>query len=305
MLWRKEMIEAIEPNAIWSQAEIYLTDDNIKPDWIAIPAKNTEYYVKRGKEDVLIIIGESWTYGESLPEVATALQKYNLTNQLRYTFGSIMANRLDMDLYQYAVPGNCNFYMFKELERILPHVSTLGYRNIYVCVQMTEPSREMAISYQGLKGHPLDDLYQFDVKMKFEDWLVEYDKIFFRQYDEILKPYNNVKAVLWKNFCSINTDLRFNTFQVVEDSWIRISNRHLGGNIRMPKFYSVGWYDHMQTDRPNLIYDTRWSLEQLDIIEESNKFLTGGKLHWPHPSPTAHTLWAEHLLKETGWLRER
>ena len=138
MNWYKWQINRDEGLSLYSNhSELWINDENLKPDWIEKPAKFTEFHVKRGKENLLLVIGESWTYGESLDGIATAHEKYNIKVQLTYSFGANMALSMDTDYYQYAVPGNCNFYMFNELERILPRLNSMGYKKIYVCLQMT------------------------------------------------------------------------------------------------------------------------------------------------------------------------
>ena len=102
-----------------------------------------------------------------------------------------MATMLDTDLYQYAVPGNCNFYMFTELERILKKTSALNYEKIYVCMQMTEPSREQSLVNE-LHNHPLHKLIRCTDHLTFDDWLEKYDDIFFDQYQSIISQYNNL-----------------------------------------------------------------------------------------------------------------
>ena len=153
-------------------SEIWLNDDNLKPDWVSHPALYTEFHIKRNKENLLLVIGESWTYGETLQGVATGIQKYNFERQLESCFGVRLAKILNTDLYQYAVPGNCNFYMFTELDRILKHLSTLEYKKIFVCVQMTEPAREQSliVSLRG-NDHPLQYLINPNEKITFKEWL--------------------------------------------------------------------------------------------------------------------------------------
>jgi hypothetical protein len=305
--WSNAFVNIENQKKLWgSEIEVLVNDQNLKPDWVTTPALNSEFFIRRKKEKLLIVIGESWTYGESLKDVSTGLKRYSLSSQVAGCFGARMALMMDVDYYQYAVPGNCNFYMFQELSRILDYVSTLGYNNVYVCMQMTEPAREMPIS-QKLINTPLNVLYKGTEKISFKKWLTQYDEIFFKWFDQIVNSYkekcNIVDAVIWKNFCSTNTDRRYESFKLVEQSWIQYSARIMGQDLGMPEFYSIGWLASMQELHSNrIIFDIAYLNNQIDIIEQSNNFLTNNPYHYPHPNETAHMLWAQYLIKQVGWV---
>ena len=285
-------------------AKVYLNDENLKPSWVNHPAKYTEFYIKRRKNTLLLNIGESWTYGETLPGIATAIQNYSFYSQLEHSFGPKLAVTLNSDLYQYAVPGNCNFYMFKELKRILEYVAGQGYRKIYVCLQMTEPGREQAITNQLLDdGHPVHNLYNLSNKINFKTWLETYDNIFLNQLEQTIKPYLNLDVVVWKNFCRFLAPVEGRQFKTVDTSWIQYSGRILGEELEMPSFYSVGWLATMKDILGKyIVFDHEFVNRELDIIERSNNFIRVNPLHSNHPNQYAHTLWAQFLARKSGWV---
>lgn len=308
MNWREETNFQKEGKLkIWSDdAKIFVNEENLKPDWIEISAQNSEFHVKRNKKRLLIIIGESWTYGESLRGIASALQKYNLSSQLESCFGSRMAVTLDCDYYQYAVPGNCNLYMFLELDRILNYVKQFNYEEVYICMQMTEPGREKAANVELMKSTPFRDLYNVQPNTKFTDWLKDYDELFFNFYEETIRKHqescNIKKAMIWKNFCRITTDKRNYLFDIVETSWIRYSAKYLGVNLKMPDFYAIGWLNSIKEEYHQFKFDSSWLLDQIDMIEKSNIYLKDNPMHYPHPNETAHALWAQFLLRKANWI---
>ena len=292
---------------LWSgDAGIFINEQNIKPNWIEHAALNSEFHIRRNKKNLLIVIGESWTYGESLRGIASALQKYSLYSQLESCFGSRMAMILDSDYYQYAIPGNCNAYMFLELDRILDYVKQFNYEEVYVCIQLTEPGREKAADYKILKDTPFENLYNISPNTKFTDWLKEYDELFFDFYNQkILKhkdSCNIKKAMLWKNFCRSVTDKRDYCFDIIETSWIQYSAKYLGVNLDMPDFYSIGWLDSVKEEYQQFKFDSAWLLDQIDMIEKSNDYLKDNPMHYPHPNETAHALWAQFLLRKANWI---
>ena len=285
-----------------SATDVVVTDHNLKPDWIPSPAEYTEFHIKRNKETLLVFIGESWAYGETVRRIATAIRRYNFEDQLAYTVGSRLAVMLDSDLYQYAVPGNCNFYMFKELKRILKYTSTLGYKKIYVCMQMTEPGREKSILTEiEEQGNPVSSIIGPTKKMTFNTWLEKYDDAFFDWYEGIISQYTNLDCILWKNFCKINSKNTDRTFKIIDKTWIQYSANCLGKQIAAPAFYAVGWLDNIMKDYHTLSFDKKTILSEIDIIEQSNAFIKANALHSNHPNEFGHLLWAQYLARKSGW----
>lgn len=290
----------------YTDTKIFYNDKNLKPDWVEHEAEFTEFHIKRNKKDILLVIGESWTYGESLPRVATSLKKYNFDSQIINGYGPSMSIEMDCDYYQYAVPGNCNAYMFQELGRILKYLWSLSYENIYISMQMTEPGREQSI-LEKLKDHPVYNLYKDKTKISFEQWLITYDDIFFKIYnDEIIKYKDSdrkIIPILWKNFCAINTPYRNVEFQILTDSWLKCSSVQDNRTLKMPSFYSVGWLSALQENHNDRIeFDSQYINKQLEIIERCNNFLEKrNPNHYPHPGSVKHLLWSDYLLNKTGW----
>jgi len=298
MEWNKTHIQT-QPFCTY---KVFHNSKGMKPFHIEIPAENTQIHIKKNSDTVLLCIGESWTYGESLPGVSTSIGEFSVTSQVENCFGPRLSVLLDCDYFQYAVPGNCNFYMIKELNRIIAELDK-QYDNIYICHQFTEPSREHILVNELISdNHPLallyDRIYLRRNKIQWSWWLTEYDRIMYSEIDKALKPYKTKikKAVVWKNFCKISDETDYN-FIKPEDTWIQFSAKWEGKNIKAPCFYVAGWLDHMIEFYPEIIYDPKFTTKHLKIIEASNKFLNNCTTHIPHPSVQAHGLWAQHLYE--------
>lgn len=277
--------------------KIFKNDINLKPDWVEHPAENTEFHVIKGRNTVLVVVGESWTYGESLPGIATGIQQYSLDSQLAYAFGPLLSNKLNVDLYQYAVPGNCNFYMYSSLDRILDYLtSNFNYKNIKVCIQMTEPSREHPIINKLIP--PYQTLYDIKEVKTFNEWLVRYDEILLDECNRVQSQYN-VEVLVWKNFCPFQNKKEYTNLNLIKETWIQFSGRMLGVNAGNQRFQSVGWFDNFYNENKSLMkFDLSELSKELDEIEISNKFIKGNKLHNNHPTSIGHKLWAENIYNE-------
>lgn len=277
--------------------QIIKNDNNLKPDWIQYPAENTEFHVITGADEVLVIIGESWTYGENLPGIATGLQRYSIDSQIEHAFGPKLATMLQQDLYQYAVPGNCNFYMVSSIPRIIKHLQeNFSYKKINLCVQLTEPGRELAIT-DKLTG-TYSKLYDMSSVKTFNEWLFRYDEVLLNEL-EIIRMQFGIDVMVWKNFCKFTNKKTYPNLHLVEESWIKFSGKILGKNLEMQSFQSVGWFDDFTNGQGrSLTYDKKEIDQELDKIEISNKFIKSNYLHSNHPNQIAHSLWAYKLYNE-------
>lgn len=291
MNWQKFNLENFTDYEI---EEIFCNTVNLKPDWVDVPAQYTEFHVKRNKKDITVVIGESWAYGESLPDVASGLRRYSLTSQLRHCFGPKLSLLLNSDFYQYAVPGNCNAYMYLELPRIIKYITDQGYEKINLFLQLTEPSREMSIVYK-LSDHPITRMYDKTVKFKFSEWLICYDEIFLEIINEEIKKYPNINCVVWKNFCCFQNIKYYPNFKIYPMSWIQFSAKLMGQDLEMQKFQTIGWLDDLIENYKNIEFDDSMLRTELDKIEKSNEFIKGNYLHNNHPNQIAHSLWAFNL----------
>lgn len=276
---------------------VFKNDDNLKPDWIEHAAQNTEFHIVRKKKSILVVIGESWTYGESLPNVATGIRKYSLESQIQHCFGPKLALALDKDYYQYAVPGNCNFYMASSVERIIEHLKkNYQYEKIDICIQMTEPSREHAIINKLID--PYSKIYDMTEIKTFDEWLIRYDEIFLDEFTRI-KNKHNVEITIWKNFCPFQNKKKYEDLRLVQTTWIQLSGKMFGLELGHQRFQSIGWFDDFYNQfKKKINFDLTEINKEINNIERSNNFIKGNYLHNNHPTETGHSLWAMNLRNE-------
>jgi len=308
-----EIIRIWENSFMTNCKEFYMTDDNMKPLHIKVPAENTEFHVVRGSDTLLLIIGESWTYGEALSGIGTGAGLFNLQSQLEGCMGPRMAEVTGWDLYQFAIPGNCNLYMHIELERILQHVATLGYKQIKVVMQMTENSREFPLSYIDIcKSHPINDWLTYPTKksINITDWLSMYDEIFYQCYHDILSRFTAcpIEGILWRNFTKSNSDKKDYCFKIVETSMIQYTAKLVNHSITNPSLMNpIEFQNFFDQQGKNIVIPDGYMEEQLDLIEKMFDYIGGSKVvkclvyHNNHPTKYGHLVWGHHLIRQAGW----
>jgi hypothetical protein len=294
--------------------KILITDDNIKPIHIAIPAQFTEFHICRNSDTLLLNIGESWTYGEALKNIGTGIGKFDFKSQLEGCFGPRICEVTGWDLYQFAIPGNCNLYMHLELDRILKHISTLGYKKVYVAMQMTEPSRELPIAYTDIfKNYPkLKKWYDYpkEVKISLLEWLTMYDEIFFDHFNNSLNNFTAcpIEGIMWRNFTKISSPRRDYNFKFIEPTWIEYTAKLMNFDYEPPYILNAIEIDsYAKNIGINLKLPKGLMDSELDKISKMFDYIGGnnheGRLiyHNNHPTMYGHLVWAHHLIRQAGW----
>lgn len=240
------------------------------------------------KDSLLICIGDSWTWGDSLSELLRSTQhmyeevlmssKHSYNERKQYCFGNHLSNYLDSDWINIACPGESNFYILNKLKECLNNKELSKYNKIYYVIVLTETGREL---------HKLDEaLFE---GCKNLDKLLEISENYI--FNEI-KKLNLQNCILTRNFTKSFTKDKYK-------SWIEIND---------------GSYDILPTgfitqkalrDNESIISKLpNWKtqvINQYNKVEKLYNFLDASKLHHKkstkHPTKESHKLWADYLYK--------
>lgn len=313
----KEQIPRTWENSAWNNIQkLLMTDDNMKPMHIRIFAENTEFHCINGSDTLLVVVGESWTYGETLTGIGTGDGKFNFHSQLENCMGPRMTEVLGCDLYQHAIPGNNNLYIHMELERILKHVATLGYKQVKVVVQMTENSRELPIRWtDNVLNHPIGKWLTsgIDEPMDLEDWLAMYDEIYYQSLHNMLANFTAcpIEGVLWRNFTRPVSKRNDYNFKMIEPTMITYTGRLVNHPHTPPVIMNPLQFDeYLRMIGPKIKVPggvTEFISGQMDLIEKMFDYIHGNKdklnliYHNNHPTKIGHLVWAHHLIRQAGW----
>lgn len=308
------ILERIPPSFLKSYSDFYnknfdklyqnkkpLLHRDVNPDVLY-----TEIFLRKNSDSLFLNIGESWTYGESLPGIKTVHSEFNLTSLMTLSFGARISEMMGCDWYQYAVPGNNNLFMFTELDRILEFVRTIGYKKIYLAINITENTRELNYFKTELfNKHPINGLYKTK-NIDIKDWVKRYDEIWLDHLENSLNKFQDcsISAIVWKNFTRWCTDKIDRNFKCIELAWPAFSARLEKVNLEMPAISNFPRMDNFLKKRDsNIINDFEWFEKELDLQEKVAKFISKSIYHNNHPNEYGHLAWAIHLVKEAGWVK--
>lgn len=301
-----------ETTILYNTSRILLNDENIKPVHIANPALFTEFHIIRNNDTLLLNIGESWTYGEALQDIGTAANKFNFRSQIEGCFGPRICEVMGWDLYQFAIPGNSNLYMHLELPRLLQHVATLGYKKVYLAIQLTENARELPIAHTKLvQNSALKQWYDYPKQNNIDmlDWLAMYEETFFDNLENQLKTFTAcpIEAVYWRNFTKLATKKRDYSFKIIEPAWVSYTASLVDIDFDPPYIMNTIEFDKYKNEHGKyLSLDRDFMEDQMNKVSFlfdyiGHKYRPTVVYHSNHPTKFGHMVWAHHLIRKAGW----
>ena len=256
----EESQKLLDDNILKRSDFIYTCDSLFKYDG---PNNGTVIYCNRKKKKLTLVVGESWTYGDSLtPYVKCADGKDNLSYRISKIFPSKMATYYDSDLLLCATPGQSNCDILNDLNDSLKWVQeNTDYSEVKVIVQLTSPGRCIR-NYNDWTKYDLFRLFSESEKdgdkvYNFDEWHEEYEKIMLFNINDCMNSYG-VNVVVWKNFNEfLTTDHeQYNLMSILDLPAQRYVCELSGFNTTLPLTLEADFYEKAK------------NLSFLDVSEE-------------------------------------
>lgn len=272
----------LHPNSfIYKCNEIYI--GNYEPNVL-----NPIVFCKTGSKDLLLVVGESWSYGDSLSPYVKAMDKLdNIPYRVSTVFGGKLASHFKSDLFLYTQPGNANGNYFSKIEDVLNFIfNDLKYEKVRLVMQLTSPGRD-------LYNEPKIFEHLFSMKknnhpiLNLNDWCIEYDKLFFERLNEIIIKYPIYDTVLWKNFNEFFYKNRDYKFKVIETPFLRYGVEFCGEDVELPMNYESYFFEVMEKIY-NLKITNDEVLNQINLLDTTFKKLGLSTLNNWHPNDGGH-----------------
>ena len=241
------------------------------PAWSKI--SNPYYYANRGKSSLLITVGESWTYGDSLGETQVREGRDDTEYRLKHVYGNIISEAMQADWINLALPGGSNYLMLSWLKDLLK--KDFKYESITCIITLTESGRHEDRTWFNNSLTRLQLVLNNMV-------LKTYDAI-----DQLRIEYPGIKFITAHNF----TDSADN--RTLEKTWVEIMlDQKIQNNTFIVISDYIGYLNHDKkfTDVLDII---NRALARLDLLDQCSYC---NKEDSRHPTEQGHAMWAKYLI---------
>jgi hypothetical protein len=245
------------------------------PKWSRVT--NPCYYRSVNSEQLLITVGDSWTYGDSLGQTRVRDGRDEPEHRLSHVYGSLIAEEINADWINLALPGISNHMMCTWLAQLLSrHV----HGKDTVCViTLTESGRHEEISWLKPELTTLQNNLTAMVDRTYSD------------IEQLEKKYPSIKFVVAHNF----TDRRPTKLNVCNQNWLEVmTNSHIQNNTHIVVSEHIEQlnYDYTYPDTVAVIDQALGRIDILDACKYTYKEDSR------HPTEYGHELWANYLLSQ-------
>ena len=255
-----------------------------------LPVYHQWYFEQvQDRDNLLITVGDSWTWGDSLP----------LDQRTQLIYGAVMAQSLDRDFVNLAICAASNIEMHDRLVKFLPKVID-HYKHITVILTLTENGREILFDPVWTdKTQRPNSLLAFQI---------DYERVMFETFRETLAQWPMIEFKIARNFTYTHDEnLPILSRYLVHNTWVDIlaqsqnmldypTNLRLLSQMAMTPmiahFKRLKIYD---TLRPEF-FDTFMSMEE--AIEWLDRSSLNSNQATRHPNELGHRLWANYLLQQ-------
>ena len=242
------------------------------PSWSMI--RNPYYFKSRESTDLLITIGDSWTYGDSLGSTRVRNGIDDTEYRLNHVYGNLMSEQLEWDWMNLALPGSSNFCMLNWLGQLLDR--KYNYQSITCVITLTEAGRHEEINWA--RGNQLQSALE---------------NIVIKTYSMVKELRLRFPRVIFKVAHNFTDSIHGNG--LIERSWLEVLTNQ---SIQNDTFIVVS--DHIKQlnyDRtyPDSVEVIDRALTRIDILDACDYCC---KEDSRHPLEAGHRLWADYLLTQ-------
>jgi len=235
------------------------------------------------KKKLLITIGESWTWGDSLDPAL----------RLKQVWGSKLSEKLDRDWLNIARKGASNYWIFYQLVE-LARYGTLPYEDILVVFCCTEAGREFTENWGWYDTALVDCLRNrsyADNNSVFET-LNNYNISKLTHYLSKLQP---MKVLLTHNFCS--TRYWKHNYPQLSKNWVDLTADKLSIEINS-EIPTIAHYEIFKKYCPDILGLIELQNRSLDVISFLEASPYNFKKASKHPNSHSHEFWADYVFNQ-------
>lgn len=263
------------------------------------PDHNTEYYSVINNRDTLVVaLGDSWTYGDSLP---------GRHNQI---YGALVAKQLEADLLNVGCCGWSNSYVLDHLEYIVQVLDSSKYQQIYILLTLTENGRDIG-DHRNFPYSCANKFKQLGETDEFYNQvLADSEQFWIDRIKTIMSTMDSRYVVfVGQNFVwhdAVYNNLK-NSAVVADLNWIECLAEAQGLDKPIRTNLVTGWiFDsvnecvHRGTQLEHRTVFKSWALPLIERATEVNAWLDASPMNYnkasKHPNADGHRVWASYIL---------
>lgn len=246
------------------------------------PGRLSYHEELNNNENLLITIGDSWTWGDSIDGI-NVNNKVDSTLRLQKVYGKILKEKIgNCDWLNLAKPGSFNNWIVDHAT-IASKTAELNYKNIFMSVGLTDIGRDIK-DYASLLELPNSNFIKVATTV---------EKKFITKLDQVSQN-TRIKVLIGRNFTNTFEDNLPLSNCFLDKRWVDISSENWVNGIPAPTCHFIVLEHKVKTADKLLILDK--------YIPEANAmidFLMACPLHYKlaskHPTEECHALWADYL----------
>jgi len=251
----------------------YFTIASEKNSHYLIPT-NTFDFVDKNSKQLLVTVGDSWTWGADLPE----------KTRLSDLYGNIISDNLGTDWLNLGQSGSNNFFIAERVEEFGKLVNRLCYDKIYLICTFTESGRSFNSHY--------------DVYIDYVNWFKNNSIYNFLEFlnqecvnriQQVANEYNLILKI-GTNFVD-----PIGITNVLPTPWFRLLGIECpiiahAGTTGVKRLADVKFFTNQQSEYMHWFGHMVDSAAYIDRVSHDPILINA------HPGPSGHSAWANYLL---------
>lgn len=279
-------------------------------------------FVKTTSKKIVVTIGESWTWGDSLGKSDAYNGIDDKEFRLSNVYGGQLAKIMSSDFLNISEPGQSNLWIVDQFKTFIDHLDEFEYDEVFIILTLTEIGREFRgdrdshRNYYQLLGNieSMNDFFNIMSQLISDDIQTTLNKI---------KNIKNkkVKIFLGTNFVESNYPKNIDVFK---KSWVQLLANELKEEINLPCYVLSSWvlkrfdalteyteyyYEgtkRIKKNKSTIKFDRNIFLKNMnelcEISEKRINFLNNSVYNFKkatkHPTVEGHTIWMNYIYKE-------
>ena len=267
---------------------------------------NVPWYLEQNRQckNLVICYGDSWTWGDSLGNASAAQGIADSSYRIQHIYASKLAEKLDADFINCAIPGIFNFWIHDRLEILVENdIDRLSkqYDRIWIVVTLTELGRDFEFQNYYFS---LQNFYNYTLQAP-KDILINAEKFDFVKLQTIADQLpKNVNMCVGRNFTHTFDENKSILKNLMPHSWtdVLFASQGLPNDVKIPMMsFGINRFDDwVKTQQLDSIEYKQWMTsailpdaeKMLDILDQS---IYNNKKASRHPTEQGHALWADYI----------